>query len=113
MEHHHRAPNVKHPKHHFKHVAPAAPAVPAAMSCPAGYLLAEVHLGGQRIEAGIDPVTHLTVPALVQNSEATDLRYIVALACVRDLTADERQAQRDGLSATPLQLPLFLAGDRG
>lgn len=25
-KHHHRAPNVKHPKHHFKHVAPAAPA---------------------------------------------------------------------------------------
>lgn len=85
---------------------------PAA--CPAGYQLAEVHLTGQWIGSGLDPVTHATRPELVQSADpATAARYVVALACIRDLTAAERDAERAGLSTTPLVLPLVLDASKG
>ena len=91
-----------------------ADARPAPFACPAGYQLAEVHLTGQWIGSGLDPVTHATRPELVQSADPrTAARYVVALACIRDLSPAERDAERAGLSTTPLVLPLVLDTSKG
>ena len=76
-------------------VAYARPA-PAAPSCPAGYFRADVRIGGQRLETGLDPVTHAEQLEVTQNAPAAsppDRRYVAASVCVRPLTAAERLAQ--------------------
>jgi len=66
-----------------------------AVGCPAGYQWAQVRITGQRFEEGaIDPKTHLSGPrTLIYNSDPSDLRYVVGVVCIRDLTPAERAAQ--------------------
>ena len=93
------------------HRRPPAPHAPA-VTCPAGYALAELHVGGQRIEHGLDPVTHEGTQVIVQNDPAADpadQRYVVALACVRPLNNDERNAQFYGRSTPPTLYPFVPA----
>lgn len=71
--------------------ASARPA-PAAQACPAGYFRADVRVPGQRIETGLDPVTHAERPEVVQNDPAAsppDRRWVAASVCVRPWTAAE------------------------
>jgi hypothetical protein len=63
---------------------------PAPAACPAGYWRADVRVPGQRIETGLDPVTHAERPEVVQNDpETPDRRYMAVSACVRRLTPAE------------------------
>ena len=53
-------------------------------------------IGGQRLETGLDPVTHAEQLEVTQNDPAAsppDRRYVAASVCVRPLTAAERLAQ--------------------
>jgi hypothetical protein len=78
--------------------AVAAPATPPGhtLRCPAGYFPKEVRLEHQRLESDprpdVDPVvTPNTWPE--DNAGAVDRRYTVALACVRQLTREERDSE--------------------
>lgn len=80
------------------------------MTCPKGYDVTEVHVYGQRIELGIDPVTHESnLHQVVQNGAdfpTDDPRYVVALVCVRGLTAAERDAAFWGRDTPAVDVPL-------
>lgn len=87
------------------------PPTTPALSCPAPYQLAEVHVYGQRIEHGLDG--HGPSQVIVQNDPAAvppDNRYVVSLACVRPLTDAERNAAFYGLSTAPVSYPFVLGG---
>ena len=81
--------------HHGK-PAPAPTPAPAACVAPAQWF-PEIRVYGQRLEAGIDPVTHGTRTEVTQNSEPGDQRFVVLTGtpgapgvCLRPLTAAER-----------------------
>lgn len=74
-------------------IAQAHKKPPMGLQCPSGYRSGEVRIYGQRQEAGINPVTHNTIPVIVQNDwdDPTDHThyYVPVLACWRDRTNEE------------------------
>ena len=68
--------------------AKPAPPAPATITCPKGFFPREVRVPGQRLES--DPRPSLN-PVVIQNNEPGDIRYVVALTCVRPWNNAEQQ----------------------
>lgn len=70
--------------------AQAKPAPAATITCPKGFFPREVRVPGQRLESSANP-DGSSDKVVIQNNEPGDIRYVVALTCVRPWNNAEQQ----------------------